>query len=256
MHLKGKKSRPKKCSSGEDVLNKNLTETMLDEQIDVDESEYNIDVLKEKPIDTIIDGGLLALQKYNFIQNFGITDTSNVTEFDEFTREFYNKTNTLIRFEKFFGFIAKERRDRAEIKIIIDLVNRLLRENNKYYNMDDLIDITIDNDQYLEAIDDIMNNSVYFNNEEENRPLFFIHKNKSAENNSQQHYTRIIQNILATYGINFGIKKRVRQGKKLIYDYILSLDKQIRNIIQFKHGLKNKVKGYPTIFKRIEDSDT
>lgn len=223
-----------------------------DQLMEIDETEYDINVLREKSQDTLSEHGKLGLEKLNFIESFGIQNTENKLEFNEFVHEFYSKKNSLIRLENFFGPESNidelNQKDKTRLKIIIDLINRLTGKNKKSYTIDELMD-NIDNEQYVEAMKDIAENSHYFTNEEENKSLFFTTKYIPVEDRNNIYYIATVQVLLATCGIHFGRGNRIRKNKKRVYIYSLYVDKQIKNIVEYKHGQVNKVKGFPTIFK-------
>jgi hypothetical protein len=156
----------------------------------------------------------LALKKIFFMKTFGIKNTKNKDDFKEFFKEYQNKEINLRRFEKIFCYKAiyddneidnfNDGKDKARHKIIFDLINRLLCQNETNYNSDELVDIVIDNDQYVKAINDIAKNSIYFKNEEKNRALFFKTKGKYKPicDNNKQYYINTVQSLLSTYCIN------------------------------------------------------
>lgn len=151
------------------------------------------------------------------------------------------------RFEKIFGFkIIKyfnkidnfdDAKDKIRHKIVFDLIDRLLEQNNKVYNNEELLDIA--------------SNSIYFKNEEKNRALFFKSKGKlrSLDEKTQVYYTNVIQSLLACYGISFNTGDRVCKNGKRTYVYSLSVDEQIKNIVEFKYNECNKVNFYKSLFK-------
>ncbi len=58
----------------------------------------------------------------------------------------------------------------------------------------------------------------------------------SNNNKTNKYYISTLQSILLSCGIILKRGDRIRIGKKREYQYLLSVDKQIKNIIQFKYG--------------------
>jgi hypothetical protein len=158
-------------------------------------------------------------------------------------------------------------KNRVGIKIVVDLLNRLTGNKLKKYKPHQLVDIVIDHKQYLDAITDISKNSIYFKNEEANRPLFLKKKKNRAPINdkNRKSYNAVVKALLASYGIDLKIKsmKRLRLKKTsktskqptyrpCIYTYSLCVNRQLINIIKYKHGIDTKVNGYPTIYNQYQ----
>ena len=180
------------------------------------------------------------------MKTFGLTNSKNKKSFINFYKKYNGKENIVKRYEKIFGYkmIYDEQeidnfndgKDKSRHIIIFDIINRLINKNKKKYTSDELIDIVIPHDQYIQAINDITKNSIYFKNEDKNRALFFKSKNINTKKNNI-YYMKTIQSILILYGINFKIHKRIRINSKLQYEYCLSVDEQIKNIIDFKYKI-------------------
>lgn len=248
-------------------VKKKIDKVKIEDQLaEIDETKYNISVLlKKQSKSQLNETEKLVLQKYFFMKSFQLANSKNKTEFKEFYHANHNKKIYPRRYETMFGYKIKnddtdfdtdldalsDGKEKVRIKIIIDLINRLLEEDKTSYKPDELLEITIDSKQYEKAMNDIAENSLYFTNEEKNRSLFFKSKGKYKPINdrNKQFYFSTVQSLLASYNIHFGIKKRKRINKKLVYMYSLSVDKQIKNIVEYKHGETSEVIGFPSIFK-------
>jgi len=134
-------------------------------------------------------------------------------------------------------------------KIIIDILNRLLGANGLKYSSDDLIDLTIDSTLYRGRLDDVIHNSIYFKDEKKNRSLFSKSKEKVFVSDEQKkmHNSKTIQSLLDTCSIQLIRGKRSSSGGRL-YDYSLSVDKQIKNIIDMKYGADIETNEYNGLF--------
>lgn len=205
--------------------------------------DYLYDIDKKLSLDII---QKLVTKKYLFIDNFGITSMKNKEEFKDFVSAYYGKD--ILCFEMMFGYVKVDSEHTHAIKIVVNLLNILLRKHNKKYDANDLIDVSISRDQYNEAIGEI-ENSIYFTNEEENKKLFFNPLYKSTDKCNQSLYNSKIKCILDTFFIKFSILKHVRKNGKNGCTYMVSIDEKFKNIVDFKHGKANKVKHYPSLFK-------
>jgi len=142
-------------------------------------------------------------------------------------------------------------KNKARNKIIIDLINKLTGQNNKGYKIDNFDNISINSAQYTEAIEDIIENSIYFSNESTNKLLFFKSKKECIDDNSVQYYVNTVQRLLELYGIIFSRGKRSHIGGKSVCSHSLSIDEEIKSILEFKYGISDEVGEYPSIFKRV-----
>ena len=143
-------------------------------------------------------------------------------------------------------------KDKMREKIVINLLNILLERDEKQYNDDELIDIEFDEKEYERAIKRVSKKSMYFKDEEKYRSLFFKCPGKFIPlcANNKKHYISTIQLILSFYGIEFSRGKRFRKKDKLYYNYSLSVNKQIKNIVRVKYNKDNKVNGFENLFKK------
>ena len=127
---------------------------------------------------------------------------------------------------------------------------RLLKKVKTKYKPSDICNIVLNNEEYHEAIIDIMENSIYFEKESNNRSLFFKAKGEVKKTDDTKYYISTIQTILSSFGINLKRGKRFRIDKQLVYKYSLSVTTQIKDIVDFKNKLINKVPDFPNIFER------
>ena len=206
----------------------------------------------------------IAIQKHFFVKTFNINDKTEHDELlKEFVKKFHGKEYLVKRYQNMFGYNTEEENDELDTmkdgkekvrqKIIIDLLNRFLGKTQTKYKVDELIDITVDNEKYEKAIKNIAKNSIYFRNEKKCRPLFFKAKGKfkSLCEKNKQYYANTIRSLLASYCIILKISGRKRKKDKRIYEYSLSVDKQIKNIVEYKFGKNNKDNGkFSKIFNK------
>lgn len=243
---------------------KRIEREEIDTQIeDINENNYDIEkLLKKQSKNKLDETEKLVLKKIFFKRTFGIKYTKNKKMFKEFYDKYKDKEIHLRRYEKLFGYKDtykghdidnfNDGKDKSRHKIIMDLVDRLMGQNQKFYDSNELVDIEIDNDQYIKAMEDISKNSIYFKNEEKNRALFFKKKGKikPMDEKNKQFYANMVQSILGSYCIDLNRDKRSRKNKKRGFKYSLSVDKQIKNIVEYKHGEISKVDNYQELFKK------
>lgn len=201
------------------------------------------------------------LNKQFFMKTFGIINSKNKVEFKNFYKKYYNMEISFRRFEKIFQFKTNrddnendnfnDGNDESRHEIIFEILDFLTEQNKKYYTYDELIGVTIGNNQYVNAINNISNDSIYFKNEEINRALFFKTKGnlKPLHEQNMMHYVKTIQSLLAMYCINLNISKRVSIKGTRKYIYLLSIDKQIKNMIEFKYCDIDNIEEFKTLFK-------
>jgi hypothetical protein len=221
-----------------------------DKLISINEKEFNLSELMIKQSkNQLNENEKLALKKIFFIKTFGITDSSHTEEMTEFIDKYFGKESLIKKFEKFFGYSSM-------IDQYLDSLSGA-KEKVRHIIINDFIDrfggfdITMTHTEYNSAISDITTNSMYFKNEANNRSLFFKAKGNFKAINSTNHvyYVRTIQMILSSYGIVLKQGKQIRIGTKRVYEYSLSVDKQIKDIVDYKHGKIKRVPDYPHIFK-------
>ena len=235
-----------------------LENTCAEDIVALDETEYDINVLLKKQAKNQLTAiEKMVLNKISFMETFGINNSCNKKEFAKFYQIYCTKQVNVKRFERFFGFQNIDHnidnyddgKDRARHKLIIDIINRMLGQNKQSYCLAQFKDKILQEDHYKAAIKDIMENSLYFANEEKNRALFF--KSKCTRKTSDTlHCIHTVQTLLASYSVNLKRVKRKQVNKKVSFEYSLSVNKQIKNIVQFKYNETDTVKGFPEIFRK------
>nr|AEX63344.1 hypothetical protein mv_L1142 [Moumouvirus Monve] len=227
----------------------NIKENEIDTMVKLDESKYNIKELNTKQTKNQLDEiEKLVLKKYYFKKKLGIKKEIDNDEMRFLLDKFLDKQYLLERYETLFGYkkISEtnydskgKNKERIKRKIIIDFVNRLLGKN--YDTLDDnkLDHIIIEHDKYNKAINDIINNSMYFKDEEKYRPLFCqkVGKLKSNPKNKKeiQFFTSTIIRRLKEYNIILKVETRKKKGNISTYTHSLSVDKQVKDIICNKY---------------------
>jgi hypothetical protein len=243
--------------------NKEKQISLKEKIISVDESEYDIKTLIKKQSKNDLDETeKLALKKLFLIKTFGITNTNEQSSVNSFLNDFFKKELQFKRFEDFFGYkelsdiddydnlsIAKKK---LRSQIVVDILNRFLSKNKKKYTSDYLTDVEIDGEQYAKAMIDIADNSLYFKNEGENRSLFFKSKGKFGKicEKNKQYYANTIQTLLELFSIKLMRGKCYRKKDKLVYKYSLSVDENIKKIVDFKYDIVDEIDIYTNIFKK------
>ena len=275
--------------------NKKLFKPIQYDQIlaEINESDYNFkDLLIKQSKNKLTEEHKLVLKKIFFNKTFGIKCTSNKNEFQKFFNKYHNKEISFKRFENFFGYIDStlsdnddesldnfnDGKDKVRHKIIIDLINRITNQDKKkytasrdnaigskrsfdaalHYKTDDFVEIIIDNKKYTEAIKDIINNSIYFSNENENRALFFKSKGKKIVFDDKKNhigFTKFIQSLFINYGIILKTKRKRVKGTKIIsYVYHLNVDPIFLKIADYKHKKTKEIDIYKDLFIRSVDN--
>jgi len=224
--------------------------------IGIDESDYNMDSLLKKYLENSLNDETkqLIVRKYLFQETFGITNTKNKSEFERFLTKYYSKEKNFKWSEIFFGYNPKYHdvnSNKSELRnnIIIDLLNTLTGKNRTTYKLDKFPNIIIENNQYTKAIKFIIKKSILFA-DESNRKLF-LKKNKVELNTEDiRCYVNTIQSVLASHNIILMRGPRVSVNGSRVYNYQLYFDEEVKNIIEFKYGITDKVDNFPKIFKR------
>jgi len=224
--------------------------------ITVDEREHSIKSLlikqKRRELD---ETEQCILRKLKLIELFGMTVTSDRELLGEFLNEYIGQEIRFRRFEHFFGYIDDGiADDKKRCELIVDILNRFLEKNNAKYKSDELINLSLNAEQYGKGMLNIVNNSMYFKDEEKNRSLFFKNKGKFANANQKdkQHYSKTVLFLLDGIGIKLGISGRVQVAGKRTYVYSLSVDGEIKDIIDLKYGAKRgDIDKYDCLFKKF-----
>ncbi|QGR54383.1 hypothetical protein [Moumouvirus maliensis] len=226
----------------------------------IDETKYKIsDLMKKQSQNKLTKQEKLILEKHFFKKTFGIKSTKNKKEFENFYEEFHDKDICVKRFENYFQYKNNYDNDteiddynngkeKVRQKIVTDFLNIILSQNKKQYKCNDICAILTQND-YENAIDSIAKNSIYYKDEESNRALFSKKKlpyNKT--NHSNKSYMNTIKSVLQSYGIEFERGKRRSIKGKLVYDYSLSVNEQIKDIVDCKYGIIDTIDDFSSLF--------
>lgn len=262
------------------VKNKIDKENISDILSEIDETEYNIVKLIQKQNKSKLNKEeKLVLRKYFFMKKFAVHSSENKEQFVEY-HEICSKINSgfsrcLKLFEQKNNDIGIEidddfesacivednddeidnfndGKDKSRHIMIFNFLDIILQKNKEKYSMDEIIDIKFSNDEFNDAIDRIVNESIYFNDEEKNRALFFKSKGKLTELNdkTRKHYVNTIISILKLYGINLNTSGRIRVNGKRECVYSLSVDELIRDIINVRNGQPHNLKQFNDLFKK------
>ncbi|BCS83767.1 hypothetical protein QLL95_gp0356 [Cotonvirus japonicus] len=246
------------------------------------------ELLKKQSKNQLTSHDKLVLEKYFFIKRFGITDTSNEKQFAKFHKKYAGKEIIFSHFERFFRYAKKfksksnstdlkdldefitdyfdlddkksnksndlleehsDAKNRTRDNIVLNFLNIILDKTKSNFNPDDL-DYVFTFDEHEEGILTIANYSIYFKDEMKNRALFS--KSKGKLKNISEHnfdsYLKSVQHILNLYGIKYLRGNRVQINGVRKYNYSLSVDRQIKDIVDFKYKLSNTVDEFPNLF--------
>nr|QZX42584.2 GIY-YIG nuclease family protein [Mimivirus sp.]URM62534.1 DEAD helicase [Mimivirus sp.] len=189
----------------------------------------------------------IITHKNMFIDKLGINNINN-NKLCMLLNLYLGKEYLFDRYEILFGYnkisnlyddLQIIKNERIKRKIINDFVNRLLGKN--YNKLDDskLKHVVIEHDKYNKAINDIINNSMYFNNEEKYRPLFGKKSGKLKSNPKDkkaiQYYVNTLIDILKSYNIILKVERYYKNKGARLCTYSLSVDKQVKDIILNKY---------------------
>lgn len=227
----------------------NIKENEIDTMIKLDESKYNIKELNTKQTKNQLDEiEKLVLKKYYFKKKLGIKKEIDNDEMRFLLDKFLDKQYLLERYETLFGYkkISEtnydskgKNKERIKRKIIIDFVNRLLGKNFDTLDDNKFDHIIIEHDKYNKAINDIINNSMYFKDEEKYRPLFGKKSGKLKSNPKNkkaiQYYVNTLIDILKNYNMTLKVERYYKQKGARLCTHSLSVDKQVKDIIYNKY---------------------
>ncbi|AGD93093.1 hypothetical protein LBA_01177 [Megavirus lba] len=231
------------------MIKTNIKKNEIDTMVELDESKYNIKELNIKQTKNQLDETeKLVLKKYYFKKKLGIKKEIDNDKMKLLLDKFLDKQYLLERYETLFGYkkisdtnddSKGKNKERIKRKIINDFVNRLLGKN--YNKLDDskLKHVIIEHDKYNKAINDIINNSMYFKDEEKYRPLFGKKsgKLKSDPKNKKaiQYYVNTLIDILKSYNIILKVERYYKNKGERLCTHSLSVDKQVKDIIYNKY---------------------
>lgn len=231
-------------------------ENLITRLVSIKESKHNIPDLHKKQSKSKLSGiEKEVLQVYHFRKNFGIdADADNKKEL---FGAFWGKEMYLRRFELLFGYRELDNsrddtmevgKERSRLTIILDLVNRLLRRprNKRITKLRPrhVRSITLTQAQYDLAINDIINNSIYFRNESKSISLF--NKRKGSNKKTKNERIRcipIIQGLLKSYNICLLSGKRKRVKGKRVCVYSLSANTRMAAVVKAKHKKPDAERG-------------
>lgn len=242
------KTNKKEKNEEDDEIKFSPKKAEINQIINLDESKYNMNELVSKQsANKLNETEKLVLKKHFFKKDLGIKNGISDEKMVELLDKFIDDRTPIFRYEKLFGYSNFELKDnvlnnkeKVKTAIIIDLVNRLLETNYKslkesYFETDEEYYVTITDKQYNTRLDDIIENSLYFKNEENNRALFFDKPGKLIKNDDKMAYCRKIQVLLESYNINLRVLSRYKKNGKFHYIRSLSVDEQIRDIVTKKY---------------------
>lgn len=177
----------------------------------------------------------------------------NINQFELFFCKYYPKQIHYLRYEKMFGYITDiDLNNKLRIKIIFNFINILSNLKKSSYTPDDLKCITITTEQFNQRIKKISIDSIYYKNEEYNRSLFFKTKGVTAPYSDETKLTYEANIRLLFDWYNIALRsRRVQKNKIQSIVHDICIDNEMKNLVEFKHGIVDKVANYDLIFKTI-----
>ena len=224
-----------------------IKDILIENLVNINEKLYSFSELKQKQTKNNLTAiEKLVIRKFFFIKNFKIDKKCTKDDMRVYLYKYIDKEHLLHRYKALFEKYDetqcdidcfKDGKERARIKIITDLVNRLLGKSYKSLNVDNLNNVQINHANYVKAIKNISTNSIYFKNIAANRALFHKKKknnfNKISKNN-QQSCCKIIQSLLESYNIILSCYNKSKVKNKVVANYSLSVDEQMKDIFKVK----------------------
>jgi len=225
------------------IAKSNNKKKIISKLLQINESKYNIpDLRKRQKSNQLNETEKLVLKKYFFRRTFNISHNCSKSDMERYLNLYLNKEILLHRFNVLFGYknlddyqvdSFSDGKEKSRISIITDFINRLT--GKKYKRLNDELTFQFNNSDFKKGIRDIAFNSIYFHNEEANRALFFKKKCTLRKYSDSNHlfYANSVRALLKSYNILL-TPKRVRNGKLLEYNYSLSVDQRIKDIVLSK----------------------
>lgn len=229
---------------------------MFEELAELKLSKFDIPELITKQARSELDATeKLALKKYYFMKTLGLFDDTNNRMMFGYLEQFLDKEYMIYRYELLFGYKelndVTNTKEKVRLEIVINLVRLLTNKKHvlplkvKHVN-----EVKLNNEQYNTAMRRIYKHSLYFNDEAKYRALLYGKKgikynygSKTAVNpwsdaKFKKRITATIQSVLDSYNIKLrrNNNDRKQSNKKRGYGYILSIDKQIKDIIDNKYA--------------------
>ncbi len=251
LHFKSNKTGKKQPNKSKKQKEIGPKELEIEQLITIDLSKYKIpELIQKQSSNKLNEIEKLVLKKHFFMKDLGLNSKIKDKKLRELLNEYLDDRTAIRRYEILFGYHKEIKKDnifnekeKAKIAIIIDLVNRLI--GKKYTKLTDNIfkngskqHIIIENKQYNKAISDIIDNSIYFKDEEKNRALFYSRPGRfkpATDKESRIAYAKRIQNLLNSYNINLKSFERKSKNGKRGFTYSLCVDEQIRDIVRNKY---------------------
>jgi hypothetical protein len=202
------------------------------------ESEDKIDKTKFETYLNVYLGNEVRYDRYKRMfdidSDIDSTDVDDFTRVPVFTKKIQHQFDTMTR--------AKEK---SRLKIIVDMYNLFSGKSHKGFQLPEFKRRTLLESEYKKGMNRIVNSSIYFKDAYHNHSLFFqsksrLEKPKSGSKTKKRNFVaskshiRFIKDLLKTYNIIIKEGKRIQKNKKREYTYLLSLDREIKNIVHCK----------------------
>lgn len=189
-----------------------------------------------------------------------INDKSKIANFNLLLKEYYSGLPQQIkRYDQLFypdkelnkdNLTKDEKRELKKIIIIKDLIKHISGIND--ITAEKLLNHEISPMQYKKAIEGIKK-TLYYKKEHESHAEFFSNSEKIKESNKPQTIMRItktIKDLLKPYNIDMTRGNRITIGNERVFNYHLSINKNVYDIYQYKTFQSNTVDKYDMIYNR------
>ena len=241
-------NKKKKKDEDDETEKPTSKDAIIEKLMSVDESKFDIADLQKKQAKSNLDETeKLVLKKYFFRKTWKINKDISADEMLEYLKNYLDKEIYLYRGELILGYkklaefdkdTFSDGKERVRCKVVVEFVSKLISKKLTELKISDVDNIKISNEQYIKAIKDIANNSIYFKDEEKYRSLFFKKKGKINHNDKNHliHCAKTLQKLLESYNIHLQRGNRKRNKGKQKYEYSLTVDERIMKIIENKYN--------------------
>jgi len=74
------------------------------------------------------------------------------------------------------------------------------------------------------------------------------YRNHKESNKNKQYYSNTVQTLLDVFGICLNRSKRIQKNGKRLFTYSLSVNEEIKNILDLKYRLVDEIDRYSNLF--------
>jgi len=241
---------PEHDSDEEPITNK---EKLINKLINTDHIKHSYDDLVKKQTKNQLNAEeKVALQKYRLIKLFGLKPNVSAGRLTKYLEIYIDNEIKFVRYKRLFGLeqlteranevdTFSDGKEKCRLKIIVNMYNLLTARNHKNMTLPEFKARTLSETAYKKGMNRIVRESIYYRNPYKYHALFFqkkFTKKKDYGNRQQRKATQAdmqtIIKLFASYGIILRRGHQTQKKKKRMYTYLLSVDKQIKNIVHNK----------------------